>query len=98
MKNKFGLLALLIFVFVGCRKDKEIIDGPSINEIYSTFKVLQEFKADRATVDFEAGQTVVFSAAFNKGSHLMAFCTSACNSEFVFMFINFICNYIVTTM
>jgi hypothetical protein len=66
MKNKFGLLALLIFVFVGCRKDKEIIDGPSINEIYSTFKFLQEFKADRTTVDFEAGQTVVFSAAFNK--------------------------------
>lgn len=66
MKNKLGLIILVFLTLIGCRKEKDLIDGPSINEIYSTFKIIEEFKADRLAVDFEAGEKVTFSATFNK--------------------------------
>lgn len=51
--------------FLACRKDKTI-DGPSIEELYSSFKMLSSFKANKDSVDFSTGSTVGFSASFNK--------------------------------
>jgi hypothetical protein len=63
------LYILIIFIFAAntsCRKNKTTFDGPSINDIYSTFKVLQNFKANKDSVNFANAETVVFSASFNK--------------------------------
>lgn len=57
---------LLILGSLSCRKNKSEFDGPSIVDIFSSFKVLESFKADRDSVNFKAGQKVVFSARFSK--------------------------------
>ena len=61
---------LLIFVGLvsiglsACRKENTF-DGPSINEINIKFAILESFKVDKATADFETGNAI-FSARFNK--------------------------------
>lgn len=67
MKKKLSILILLAIIFgVSCRKNTTDFDGPSINDIYSNFKLLETFKADRDSVDFSTGQNVIFTAKFNK--------------------------------
>jgi hypothetical protein len=67
MKKKISILVLLtLTLFVACRKDTKNFDGPSITDIYSNFKVLENFKADRDSVNFATGQKVLFTASFNK--------------------------------
>ena len=68
MKNTITLSCLMVLLIMqsACRKDKPAFEGPSIQEIYSDFKMLQPFKADRDSVNFSAGQFVQFSATFNK--------------------------------
>ncbi len=66
-KNYLSLLLIVaIFLFIGCRKNTSTFEGPSIDELLSNFKMLQAFKADRDSVNFTTGGTVVFSARFNK--------------------------------
>jgi hypothetical protein len=60
------LLFIGLISFIGCRKENNVFDGPSINETYSTFKVIDPFKVSKNTVDFNAGESVYFSASFNK--------------------------------
>ena len=66
MRTRIICIAILFSAVVGCRKDKAITDGPSISETYSTFKVIEAFKSNKASVDFNAGEAVTFSAIFNK--------------------------------
>lgn len=67
IKNIFLLILMALFAgIVSCRKNKTDFDGPSINDIFSNFKMLENFKADRDSVNFSTGQKVVFSARFNK--------------------------------
>lgn len=68
MKNTLTLgccISLLMFLFA-CRKNKPDFEGPSIQELYSDFKLMQAFKANRDSVNFTQGETVQFSATFNK--------------------------------
>lgn len=65
MRKIFIIAAVLLFTVVACRKDNKT-DGPSISEIYSSFKVMVPFTVSTDTVDFEAGQKAVFTASFNK--------------------------------
>ena len=60
------LIAVLATLCVGCTKNTEEFDGPSIEEIFSEFTVLEAFKADRDSVDFAMGERVTFTAKFNK--------------------------------
>jgi hypothetical protein len=66
MRNRILVIAIIFSAVTACRKDTNTIDGPSINETYSTFKVIDAFKADKSSVDFNAGDKVTFSATFNK--------------------------------
>jgi len=65
MKQKIILLSFLVLSLAACRKDTKI-DGPSIAEIYSNFKLLDPFKVSKDSVDFKTAETVYFSASFNK--------------------------------
>ena len=65
MKQKIILISFLVLSLAACRKDNKI-DGPSIAEIYSNFKLLDPFKASKDSVDFKTSETVFFSASFNK--------------------------------
>lgn len=66
MKQRIILLVVCCFAIAACRKETSSFVGPSIDEIYSDFTIITSFDANRDSVDFFNGQTVVFSAAFNK--------------------------------
>lgn len=65
MKHSLLLLLASLTLVFSCRKDKRM-EGPSIAEIYSDFKLLEPFKLSKDSVDFKNGETVFFSASFNK--------------------------------
>lgn len=64
--KKTSLFLSIVLLFLGCRKDESAYDGVSINDLYSQFKMLEDFAVDRDSVDFANGQTAIFSARFNK--------------------------------
>jgi hypothetical protein len=67
MTKKFSILLFLaISLFGACRKKQTTFAGPSIDEIFSEFTVVEAFKADKDSVNFTTGNNVIFSAKFNK--------------------------------
>jgi hypothetical protein len=67
MKNKVLILfCFIIATSIACRKNKTTFDGPSITDIYSTFKVINAFEADRDSVNFANNEKVIFTAQFSK--------------------------------
>lgn len=60
----FILLAGLLLP--GCSHDTDTFDGPNLVERFGEFQVLDEFASSRNSVDFAAGETVTFTARFNK--------------------------------
>ncbi|MCX6280562.1 MAG: hypothetical protein NTU51_01200 [Bacteroidetes bacterium] len=64
--KKIFLFALCITSLWSCRKDNSGFDGPSIKEMFGPFKMEEDFKASRDSVDFGNGETVLFTARFNK--------------------------------
>jgi hypothetical protein len=65
-KNLSILLCAVLLLSISCRKNKTQFDGPSINEIYSDFKIIDSFKINKDSVNFTNAETAVFSAKFNK--------------------------------
>ena len=66
MKNTLTLICIALFAFTSCREDSDTFDGPSIADIYNDFSILENFAADKDSVDFSTGQSVTFSAKFSK--------------------------------
>lgn len=64
-----GVAASLVlatgFAVAGCDHNTEF-DGPNLTDRFGPFTPLDPIAADRSTVDFAAGQQVVFSGSFNK--------------------------------
>jgi hypothetical protein len=65
-KSIILFFALCIASLGACRKNSKTFNGPSIVDIYSTFKVLAPFKADKDSVNFSLPDQVVFTAQFSK--------------------------------
>ncbi len=57
---------LLVFGINGCSHDKDTFDGPSLVDRFGPFTSLSDLTVSQPTVDFAAGETVFFSAEFNK--------------------------------
>lgn len=70
MKNSsFRLLATwvaLVVLLPACQDESVLFDGPGLVDRFGPLTVNKDLIADRSTVDFSAGQTVVFCATFNK--------------------------------
>lgn len=69
--NKFNLYYLLSVVCLmlmvsACNHDTETFDGPSLVDRFGEFEVRENLMISQPTVDFAAGETVFFTAAFNK--------------------------------
>ena len=58
------LAALLLTGLAGCKTDD--FDGPGLQDLYGEFELLEPMTLSRNTVDFAAGETVHFTAAFSK--------------------------------
>ncbi len=59
-------LATALAAFQSCRKETDAFDGPSLNDIYGEFSIIENFDIINRSVDFAAGQTTSFSAIFSK--------------------------------
>ncbi len=55
-----------IFAFGGCKRESELFDGPSLVDRFGDFDVVEGFAANRTSVSFDDGETVQFTAEFNK--------------------------------
>lgn len=66
MKKIFLPLFSAVLFLASCTKDDSGFDGPSLNDIYGDFSILDSLSASAATVDFSAGQQLTFSAEFSK--------------------------------
>lgn len=65
MKKGFFLLCTLSLVCAGCKVDEEF-EGPSLNDLYGSFAILEELDITDRSVDFSAGENTAFTAVFTK--------------------------------
>ena len=68
--NKLNLytfsLCLLLFFSSSCEHDTDVFDGPNLVDRFGEFMVVSNLAVSQATVDFATGETVFFTAEFNK--------------------------------
>lgn len=62
--NKLLSTLFLALILLGCNRDQEIL-GPSLDELYGEFTVLEELQADRTRADFSTGQSITFTCRFS---------------------------------
>ncbi|KAB2807358.1 hypothetical protein [Phaeocystidibacter luteus] len=63
--RKILTLAAVSVALVSCDRDTDP-QGPSLDELYGDFSVLQDFEVTRNTVNFASGQNLHFTARFSK--------------------------------
>jgi hypothetical protein len=70
MKNSYIyniiFTALFALVVAGCSHETETFDGPNLVDRFGPFNVVTDLGVSQPQVDFAAGQTVFFTAEFNK--------------------------------
>ena len=70
MKNSYIyniiFTALFAIVVAGCSHKTETFDGPNLVDRFGPFNVVTDLGVSQPQVDFAAGQTVFFTAEFNK--------------------------------
>lgn len=59
-------LLLGLAIFSACEHDTDEPDGPNLVDRFGPFEVIESLAINRTNVDFSAGETVVFTAEFNK--------------------------------
>lgn len=64
MKKTLLIISLISVGLSACRKENTF-EGPSINEINSKFTILEPFKVNKTSADFETSNAI-FTARFNK--------------------------------
>lgn len=64
---KYAILVLLsiTLLFVGCKTDEDF-SGPSLNDLYGQFSIVEGLEISDENVDFAAGENTFFSATFSK--------------------------------
>ena len=68
MKNSI-IIALAIPLLIACRKqDKENFDGPSLEDMYGAFTILENLTLNQNTVDFSSGQQINFNMELSKNT------------------------------
>lgn len=65
-KAIYFFAVILLIGFWSCERDIEEPEGPSIEDLFGEFSVLQEFAIDNKTIDLAAGESTFFTAQFSK--------------------------------
>ncbi|MEM9920090.1 MAG: hypothetical protein AAF990_18485 [Bacteroidota bacterium] len=68
-KSKLFYISSIIFMalaFSACDHETDTFDGPNLVDRFGPFNVVTNLGVSQATVDFAAGETVFFTAEFNK--------------------------------
>ncbi len=63
--KKYIAITLFAGLLWSCDRDQEIL-GPSLDDIYGDFTVLEDITASTNQVNFKANETVIFSGRFSK--------------------------------
>ena len=66
MKNIAILSVLIIVVLLGCKREEADFVGPSLENIFGEFSILEDFDITNREVDFFAGESTTFTAQFSK--------------------------------
>ena len=67
MRKKIFLpICASLLLIVSCSKDNDTFDGPSLNDIYGDFFIIDSLNVSTAAVDFSIGQTITCTAEFSK--------------------------------
>lgn len=66
LKIQAAFLAVLLVGFLSCDHDTEPFDGPGIIDRFGPFNLVTELGVSQPTVDFSVGESVFFTAEFNK--------------------------------
>lgn len=64
-QEKFNFLAIGLILLGSCSRD-DSFDGPALNDLYGEFSVLETLSISNKNVDFENGQSAIFTARFSK--------------------------------
>jgi len=64
MKNLKFLFLIVPFLFSSCEKD--IIEGPSLNDLYGELTILESLVVINDSADFSIGEDIYFTASFSK--------------------------------
>lgn len=64
MTKRISVLILLGFLF-GCSEEEEF-EGPSLNDLYGSFMIIEPLDITDRSVGFSSGETTVFTAQFSK--------------------------------
>lgn len=66
MKKKLIFIGIASSIALWSCQTEEEFDGPSLNDLYGSFSVVQGLEISNRNVDFGAGQTTFFTAGFTK--------------------------------
>src|SRR5210317_562622 len=70
MKNSILYIYTIILglglALISCNHETDFFDGPDLIDRFGEFKVNSSLAVSQPTVDFAAGESVYFTAAFNK--------------------------------
>lgn len=65
--TKYPALVLMIGLTVlSCRKEDDMMDGPSLEDIYGPWFIVNDLQASKDSVNFSTGEYVHFTAEFSK--------------------------------
>jgi len=77
--KKVLLILIVGSIFTACERD-ESFEGPSLNDLFGEFKVLEQFAVSAAEVDFGKNQNIHFTAKFSTLSDWKITITSTSSS------------------
>ncbi len=64
--KKLFLYTSLLLALASCKKESDTFEGPSLQDLYGEFSVLEDFAISNSTPDFGAGDLCYFTAKFSK--------------------------------
>jgi hypothetical protein len=66
MKKKLLYIGIIASISLWSCKPEDEFDGPSLNDLYGSFAIVEGLDISNRSVDFGAGQSTFFTAAFTK--------------------------------
>ena len=75
MRNSI-YISLFLLLALSCRKN-EPIDGPSLNDLYGEFSVIQGLTLNKSSIDFSADGDLIFNAELSKSTQWVIDITGA---------------------
>ncbi len=64
--TRITLLLLSVSVLIGCNRSDAEFEGPSLDNVFGDFSVIEDFTVSNSAVDFAGNESTYFNAQFSK--------------------------------